>query len=230
MALDTCRLDRETIEKMNIRAVLFDMDGTLIDSEPIHQLALRDVLEVQGIQVEAAFLNALTGLPLNVVYERIVDSTGLNLPCADLLEAKHAAYARRRDDLLPRAGAVKALDFLQNKGIRFGVVSNSDRVLVNINLEAMGLTQAGQVTVSRNDVRFGKPDPEPYLRAAWLMGLPPSKCLVVEDSVPGANAGLAAGMRVIAWPESHMSDFKFPTGVEHADPNDLHDTLSRLLA
>lgn len=206
------------------------MDGTLVDSEWTHQRAVRDVLDLQGLQISDDFLNSLTGLSLFAAYEKIVAATGLTMPYAELLEAKHLAYSRRRAELLPRPGALAALALLRGRGIRFAVVSNSDRILVNLNLAAMGLTQAEQVTVSRNDVRQGKPDPEPYLRAAWLLGLAPTQCLVVEDSVPGANAGLAAGMRVLAWPEPNMTGFTFPDAVLLADPHDLLATLSDLLA
>ena len=215
---------------MKIQAVLFDMDGTLVDSEGTHQRALRDVLDLQGVQISDDFLNGLTGLSLQDIYERIVTATGLAIPYVELLEAKHAAYARRSIELLPRSGILAVLALLRASGIRFAVVSNSDRILVQINLAAIGLTQAEQVTVTRNDVRLGKPDPEPYLRAAWLLGLQPAECLVVEDSVPGAVAGLAAGMRVIAWPEPHMAGFVFPQEVLLADPHDLLTTLETLLA
>lgn len=214
---------------MKIQAVLFDMDGTLVDSEWTHQRAVRDVLDRQGVQLSDDFLNSLTGLSLQAAFEKIVAATGLAMPYGELLEAKHQAYAGRRAELQPRPGALAALELLRDKGIRFAVVSNSDRILVNINLAAMGLTQAEQITVSRNDVRQGKPDPEPYLRAAWLLGLQPAECLVVEDSVPGANAGLAAGMRVIAWPEPHMTDFRFPDAVLSANPHDLLGSLATLL-
>jgi len=110
------------------------------------------------------------------------------------------------------------------------IVSNSDRMLVDANLRAAGLQVPGLVSVARNDVRFGKPRPEPYLRAAWLLGVDPSDCIVVEDSVPGARAGLAAGMTVIGWPEPHRGDLVFPPEALAADPGDLAATLRPLLS
>lgn len=79
--------------------------------------------------------------------------------------------------------------------------------------------------MSRNDVRQGKPDAEPYLRAAFLLGIAPVDCVVVEDSPTGAAAGIAAGMTVLAWPEPHLGDLRFPAGVRLAGP---HDLLARL--
>ena len=84
------------------------------------------------------------------------------------------------------------------------VVSNSDRLIVDANLRAVGIVEPGLKTVSRNDVREGKPDPEPFLRAAWLTGVDPADTFVMEDSYTGASAGLAAGMKTIFWPERPM--------------------------
>jgi beta-phosphoglucomutase-like phosphatase (HAD superfamily) len=83
-------------------------------------------------------------------------------------------------------------------------VSNSDRLIVDANLRAVGIVEPGMKTVSRNDVREGKPDGEPFLRAAWLTGIDPADTVVMEDSVTGSRAGLAAGMRTIFWPERPM--------------------------
>ena len=97
------------------------------------------------------------------------------------------------------------------------MVSNSDRLIVDANLRAVGLQYPGMKTVSRNDVREGKPSPEPFLRAAWLAGVDPAKSAVMEDSFTGACAGLAAGMRTIFWPEAPMPG---PDGAEFATSPD----------
>ena len=84
-------------------------------------------------------------------------------------------------------------------------MSNSDRLIVDANLRAVGIRIAGMKTVSRNDVREGKPHPEPFLRAAWLTGVDPAEAVVMEDSFTGATAGLAAGMKTMFWPEKPMA-------------------------
>jgi beta-phosphoglucomutase-like phosphatase (HAD superfamily) len=84
-------------------------------------------------------------------------------------------------------------------------VSNSDRLIIDANLCAVGLVEPGLKSVSRNDVREGKPHPEPFLRAAWLTGVEPAETFVMEDSFTGATAGIAAGMKTIFWPERPMA-------------------------
>jgi len=93
---------------------------------------------------------------------------------------------------------------LKARGVVQAIVSNSDRMVVDINLRAVGIHQAAMKTISRNDVRLGKPDPEPYLRAAFLTGIDPADTVVMEDSVTGATAGVAAGMRTIFWPQDKI--------------------------
>jgi HAD superfamily hydrolase (TIGR01509 family) len=109
------------------------------------------------------------------------------------------------ETLKPRPGAIEIYNELRALGVAQAVVSNSDRLVVDANLRMVGLFYPGMKTISRNDVREGKPHAEPFLRAAWLAGVDPADAVAVEDSVTGATAGLAAGMRTIFWPEAPMA-------------------------
>ena len=203
---------------MTIGAVLWALDGTLIDSEPVHIAALCDVLAQEALAVPAQLHEWLIGLSAREVHELLVGRLGLALSYPALVDRKHAAYRRRRDELRPRQGGMEIFEILAGRGIRQAIVSNSDRVLVDLNLQAVGLAVPDLVSISRNDVRCGKPDAEPYLRAAWLLGAAPSECTVVEDSPTGAASGLAAGMRLVAWPQSGDTGADaFPTGIELVD-------------
>jgi len=115
---------------------------------------------------------------------------------------KYAHYLDNAPLLKPRPGALEIFGDFKLRGVVQGVVSNSDRLIVDANMRAIDIHEAGMRTVSRNDVREGKPFPEPYLRAAWLTGIDPAETFVMEDSWPGTLAGLAAGMKTIFWPES----------------------------
>jgi HAD superfamily hydrolase (TIGR01509 family) len=186
---------------MTPKAVFWDMDGTLIDSEPLHEEALVVALKALGITPPADLHERVLGIAAYPVYEMLRDEFGLDLPFDQWIVRKYAHYLDNAPRLQPRPGALEIFRELKARGVVQGVVSNSDRLIVDANLRALGIHEAGMRTVSRNDVRSGKPDPEPYLRAAWLAGLDAADCAVMEDSWPGSEAGLAAGMRTIFWPE-----------------------------
>ena len=192
-------------------AILWDMDGTLVDSEPLHEAALVNALDEVGIAPPSDFHQRLIGRDAKEVHGWCRDHLGLNLSLNDWLRLRNRSYLAGAGDLQPRGGAVDLFHRLREKGYSQAIVSNSDRMVVNANLDAAGLADPGLVSVSRNDVRDGKPLPEPYLRAAWLLRANLKDCLVVEDSVTGARSGLAAGMRTIFWPETDMAT---PKGAE----------------
>jgi HAD superfamily hydrolase (TIGR01509 family) len=106
--------------------------------------------------------------------------------------------------------AIATWQRLAEAGIGEAVVSNSDRTIVDINLRSVRLVRPAMVTIARNDVRRGKPDPEGYLRAAWLLGTAPEECLIVEDSTSGAAAALASGIATVFVPHATVP---VPAGV-----------------
>lgn len=211
-----------------IRAVLFDMDGTLADSEPTHGRASADVLTTLGLQEPPGFGEAVTGMSMQAVHRKLVDTLGLPLTYLEMAARKYTAFAARAHEISPRPGAMDAVRYVDDAGLRRAIVSNSDRILVDITLRAIGLLKPDLISVCRNDVRHGKPDPEPYLRAAWLLQVEPHECLVVEDSATGAAAALAAGMRTIGWPEAQRPDMRFPRGCTLAPAHELLSTLQAL--
>lgn len=187
---------------MKPKAVYWDMDGTLIDSEPLHLESLIFGLKSLGIAPPPDLHQRVLGVAAMPVYEMLRDEYGLRLSFEDWIPRKYTHYLENAPRLLARPGALEIFRELKAGGVAQAVVSNSDRMVVNANMAALGLHEAGMRSIARNDVRNGKPDPEPYLRAAWLTGVDPAESVVMEDSVPGAMAGLAAGMRTVFWPEA----------------------------
>jgi len=183
-------------------AVFWDMDGTLIDSEPLHDEALEVALGKLGLQPPDNLHERVLGQTAQDVYLMLRDEVGLDMPFDRWIALKYAHYLQEAPKLKPRPGALEIWQDLKARGVIQAVVSNSDRLIVEANIHALGLQEAGLRTVTRNDVRLGKPHAEPYLRAAWLFELDPARCAVMEDSWPGSEAGLAAGMRTIYWPEA----------------------------
>lgn len=184
------------------KAVFWDMDGTLVDSEPLHAAALASALRSLSITPPSDLHERVLGRAARPVYEMLRDDLGLTLPFNEWIVRKYEHYLPYASTLQPRQGALEMFLELKTLGVLQAVVSNSDRLIVDANLRAVGLQYPALITVSRNDVRAGKPNPEPFLRAAWLAGIDPSNATVMEDSVTGASAGIAAGMRTIFWPQT----------------------------
>jgi HAD superfamily hydrolase (TIGR01509 family) len=190
---------------MTPKAVFWDMDGTLVDSEPLHEAALIAALHSVGIAAPTNLHERVLGIAAWPVYEMLRDEFGLDLPFDDWIVRKYDHYLPMAETLKPRPGAIEIYNELRGLGVAQAVVSNSDRLVVDANLRMVGLFYPGMKTISRNDVREGKPHAEPFLRAAWLAGVDPADAVAVEDSVTGSTAGLAAGMKTIFWPEAPMA-------------------------
>jgi beta-phosphoglucomutase-like phosphatase (HAD superfamily) len=211
-------------------SVLFDMDGTLIDSEPTHYQAMVYAITHLGGLIPENFMEQATGMSIEDCYKVLNTHAAVDFSLAQLEQVKSVSYLKLVSTLTTRAGANSALDLLSNRCVKMAIVSNSDRVIVDANLRAVGLNSPGLISVSRNDVVMGKPDPEPYLRAAYLLGAEPKNCIVVEDSIVGAMSGLTAGMTVIGWPDPQRTHIGFPDGTHTANPHDLASTLRSLLS
>ncbi len=211
------------------QAVLFDMDGTLVDSEPLHFSAMVQAVEAMGYTVPAGFADRITGMTGAECHALLQQTIGLPATFEGYLAAKYRCYLDAAHTLRRRHGVEAVLALLGETGTPFAIVSNSERAIVDANLGATGLAQPGLITISRDDVQRGKPHPDPYLAAAERLGVSPGQCIVVEDSIPGAASGLAAGMTVIGWPEAHRTDLIFPPGTVMADPHDLASSLGRHL-
>jgi HAD superfamily hydrolase (TIGR01509 family) len=183
-----------------LRAVLFDMDGLLVDSEPLWFEAERSVMSWLGGPWTTADQRALIGgsLAHSVAYmrARAVRAAEPEQIGRWLLDGMTDLVARNGVRLMP--GAAGLLAELAAAGIRCALVTSAQRQVMAAVIESTGLTFP--VTVCAEDVRRNKPDPEPYLRAAALLGEAPARCVALEDSPRGVAAAQAAGCPVIAVP------------------------------
>ncbi len=176
----------------DVDAVLLDMDGTLVDSDAAVERAWRAWAAEHDADPEAV-LEISHGNPASETLRRL-------LPDADPaeLDDETARQLAREvgdvEDVVPARGADVLLAALERLGLPWAVVTSSGRELAAARLHAAGL--APPVVVTFDDVPAGKPDPAGYVRGARLVGADPTRCLVVEDSLPGVAAGRAAGARV----------------------------------
>jgi len=179
-----------------IRAVVWDIDGTLIDSEPAHHAALMQVSARYGAPVaedDPRFL----GMAMEQVFEVLAPSYPPGLSRQLWLDEIVAVYVEGAGRLAPLPGAREAVQALKRAGVRQACVSNSVRAIVDANLAGLALGDAFAFAIAREDVARGKPDPEPYALACRRLGVAPSEALAVEDSDVGAASARAAGLKVL---------------------------------
>ena len=183
-----------------IRAVLFEMDGVLIDSEPTHQGAAQVVLRERGLPVpdDDDWERVFMGRPDR---DGLVDWFAEHRMVADieeLLAAKEVGVAARlAAEVAPCEDGQWLARSLHARGVPMALVTGARRSEAALVLRRFELGHVFAATVSADDVVIGKPDPEPYLRGAAALGIPVSACLVIEDAVPGLRSAEAAGAAAI---------------------------------
>ncbi len=181
------------------RAYLFDCDGTIADSMPLHYVAWTTALGEWGCSFEEELFYAWGGKPIVEIISDLNTLRGLNMPVAQVAERKENLYFT----LLPQLKAVpEVLHHIQamQGTIPFAVVSGSRRDSVTASLAALGLLDKFQAIVCAGDYTNSKPHPEPFLLAASRLGVRPQDCLVFEDTDMGIQAATAAGMASVKVP------------------------------
>lgn len=192
-----------------IKAVAWDIDGTLIDSEPVHHLALMDVSERYGLPIAADDARFI-GVAMEDVWRVLSSNYPADLTCETWLGEIVDAYIERASELTAIPGACETVHALGQRGIAQCCVSNSVRRIVEANLAAVGLADVVSFAVAREDVEHGKPDPASYALAVRKLGLHPAQVLAVEDSPVGARAARVAGLDVLQFGQD-FDDFNAVT-------------------
>jgi len=179
----------------DFRAYLFDCDGTVADSMPVHWQAWSTAIAEQGGVFPEELFFAWGGMPLHTTVEMLNQRFGLSMPVAETVRRKEELYF----ELLPAVRPVACvLDhvYAQHGKIPFAIVSGSPRASIAKTLEFLGIADKFDTIVGAEDYRRGKPDPEPFLTASRRLNVPASQCLVFEDADAGIASAKAAGM---AW-------------------------------
>src|ERR1700726_553742 len=181
-------------------AYLFDCDGTIADSMPLHYIAWKKALSEWNCSFEEPLFYAWGGRPIVEIIATLNQDHGLNMPVEAVAQRKERFYV----ELLPQLTAVpEVLEHIeaQHGRIPFAVVSGSARDSVTASLEALKLLDRFDTLVCAGDYARSKPDPEPFLIAAERLGKAPADCLVFEDTDMGIQAATAAGMASVKIPQ-----------------------------
>lgn len=188
------------------KAVIFDMNGVIINDEHIHEMAFRETVSPYNIDLDhQAYIDYCAGKTDREGYEEIAAKFSVSLPLDDLLKQKSQMYL----ELFPAnkksyPGAIELIHSLA-KEYTLALTSSSSRDEVDLITREFGINNEFKITVSGSDVKKGKPDPEPYLITADRLGFKPSECVVIEDSRSGVISAKAAGMYVVAITTTHKS-------------------------
>jgi beta-phosphoglucomutase len=180
------------------RAVLWDLDGTLIDSEQYHWLAWRDTMAAEGVALTHDQFLETFGLRNDAIVPRWIPGASTER-VQRIANAKEQLYRRlvREGGLEPLPGAAEWTQRLADEGWRQAIASSAPRENIEAVLAVVGLGSDFQAVVSAEDVTLGKPDPQVFLTAAARLGSPPAQSIVVEDAAAGIEAARRAGMRSI---------------------------------
>lgn len=199
LRMPALRLARDRTLAQGRAAVLWDLDGTLVDSADYHFDSWNDALKTEGRSVTREQFEATFGQR----NDRILGGwLGPDAP-ADLVlriaDAKESAYRRfvRERGLEPLPGAARWIAHLHAEGWKQAIASSAPRLNVEVVIEVLGWGRYFDAIVASEDVRAGKPAPEVFLKAAALVGVPPARCIVVEDAASGIEAARRGGMRAI---------------------------------
>ena len=190
-------VDQNVTQNFPYAAILFDMDGVLVDSEPIHEASLAEMYAARGWAVADPRFRSFKGRTAADVFGALARETGA--AAAEITADKRARYDAlfaRDGRLVP--GVTAVLEALAARGVPLALATSGHRAEVDAVFARFGIGDHFAATIAGEDVTRSKPHPEPYLRAAAALGDDAARCLVVEDTLHGVAAGVAAGATVAA--------------------------------
>ena len=193
-----------------IKAVIFDMDGVIVDSEPIHFESDKMTMRFYEKEISDEELNNYVGVSNPTMWSEIRDKHKLTASIDELLEKQfyYKKYLIQKIKLEPIGGIRKLLEELKSCGIGIGLASSSSKEFIELILNTLGLIAYFDVIISGEDVPKSKPAPDIFLKAAEVLNVEPLHCLVIEDSGHGVKAAKLAGMKCIGFynPNSGKQD------------------------
>ncbi|MBZ0291745.1 MAG: HAD family phosphatase [Anaerolineae bacterium] len=211
------------------KAVIFDMDGLLVDSETVWAQVETEMIEERGHRYTAAEREQLVGLRLDEFSEKVLALYPFEeTPTEFRVELTERMLQRIPLVVKDHPGAAELIAYIAEQGIPTAIASSSPISIIDTTVESQGWGEVFKLRVSADTVGRGKPAPDVYLKTADLMGIDPADCLALEDSPNGARAAVAAGMTCFAIPDRSHSDHHAFDGITPHVLNSLYDVLECL--
>ena len=183
------------------KAIIFDMDGVLVDSEPLFLKAINSLVIQENAEPISEDENRdhLIGTTIEETWRRLKQLRGLPQSVPEYIERYEVVVEQvLKQELAAQPGVVALIEECRRRGLPKAVASSSLRAWVDLKLESIGLQDAFDVVLGGDDVTLGKPEPDIYLLAAERLGIPPQECIAIEDSPVGIAAAVSAGNHTIA--------------------------------
>jgi HAD superfamily hydrolase (TIGR01509 family) len=184
------------------KCVIFDMDGVVIDSEPIHVASEKELCASLGLNISRSEHDSFIGTTSTIMWQGIKKSYKLRQAVPELIALERSyylKYLKREKDLKPIEGVVEFIKELRTHDFTLGIASSSPHSQINLILDKFGLKTYFEAVVSGDDVKHGKPHPEIFLKTAGLMDARPDTCIIIEDSHNGVTAAKKAQMKCIGF-------------------------------
>lgn len=190
-----------------IKALILDMDGVIVDSEPLHQKAEIQIMAKYGVKIKRKDLEKYTGTTSKHMFTELIKKYNLKTTPEKIISEKRKIYLpllKNKAQAIP--GIITLIKKAHKKGLKLAVASSSIHKYINIVLEKFKLKQFFNIIVGAEDIKNSKPNPEIFLLAAKKLHTKPKECIVIEDAKLGVKAAKAAGMCVIGYQSSHSGN------------------------
>ena len=181
--------------------IIFDMDGVLLDSEPMHQDIIYETFQLEGIPFDKAYIQTLTGMSAFPMWEKVKRDAQRSESVEELIKFHRDYFFKRLPEVkVPLVPHVKeVLEKFKNEGKHLSLASSSGRKLIDIFTQQTNIAHYFEVIMSGDDVQYSKPNPEIFLKVAQWYGLPATQFTVIEDSTNGVKAAKSAGMQCVGF-------------------------------
>ena len=207
-----------------LKALIFDMDGTLTHSDPVHLRAFAKILAPEGVAInEEIYRSSIIGRTNDAIFASLLPHRTVE-EHEDFAARKEAAFREMASDLSPLDGLGELFDWADGNDIRLALVTNAPVLNAEHMLGALGITDRFAVKITIDDVARGKPDPLPYLTALERLGVGADEALVFEDSPSGMRAAKAAGIFSFGILTGLTADEMRDVGADRSIP-DFHDPV-----